>query len=83
MASLQKIMIIDDERDGADLVMKRLKVDGYAVHCLYSGKHAIETINQIRPDLILLYIWLPDISGRDIFSKLFSQICHAEAPDPK
>lgn len=63
-------MVIDDEPDVAQLVAKRIRVMGFDTMCLYHGREAVQTIVDNQPDLILLDIWLPDISGIEIFGQL-------------
>src|SRR3990167_761245 len=70
MGQATQILVIDDEEDVIFLVSKRLRANGYEVASLDKGKNALEVIRQNPPHLILLDIWLPGISGREIFSKL-------------
>ncbi len=63
-------MIIDDDRDVAQLTAKRLQSQGYATHCFFNGTEALTHVKAIAPDLILLDIWLPDISGIALYQKL-------------
>jgi DNA-binding response OmpR family regulator len=65
-----KILIIDDEEDLAHLTRKRLVAKGYDVRWLSAGQRALETVQDMIPDLILLDVWLPDVSGFDVFKKI-------------
>ncbi len=65
-----KILIIDDERDLVRLTSKRLKAAGYDVSSHFDGEGAVDTVRRIRPDLILLDIKLPHVSGLDIHNSL-------------
>jgi len=67
-----KIIIIDDERDLVALTGKRLQAAGYDVMCHHDGFGAIDVIEKTRPDIILLDIKLPHISGIDIFKEIRS-----------
>jgi DNA-binding response OmpR family regulator len=62
-----KILIIDDERDLTTLTAKRIRAAGYVVECHFEGKDALSTIRNLNPDLVLLDLKLPDVSGIDIF----------------
>lgn len=62
-----KILIIDDERDLTTLTAKRIRAAGYDVECYFEGKHALDMIRSLRPDLVLLDLKLPDVSGIDIY----------------
>jgi len=70
MHSKNKILIIDDERDVAHLTAKRIRANGYEVECFFEGTGAIDIIRQKQPDLILLDIWLPGVSGIELFKIL-------------
>ncbi len=64
------IVIVDDEKEIADLIEVYLKNDGYTVHKFYNG---IDTLNYVEsnvPDLVILDIMLPDIDGFHICQKI-------------
>lgn len=64
------IFIVDDEEDVARLTAKRIGALGYEVACFFEGEGAVEAIQRKKPDLVLLDIRLPDISGLEIYRKL-------------
>lgn len=70
MEGKKKILLIDDEIDLSDLLAKRIRAGGYEVVCYHKGESAIDKIHLIKPDLILLDIKLPDVSGYEIFEAL-------------
>ncbi len=67
---MAKIMLIDDEIDLANLTAKRLKVWGFEVSLYHDGNGAMEKIVEFLPDLILLDIRLPHITGVEIFKAM-------------
>ncbi len=67
---MPKILIIDDEVDLAKLTAKQLHAAGFEVSCYYRGEGAIEAVQSEHPDLVLLDIILPEISGWEIFKRL-------------
>lgn len=67
MAPTQKtVMIIEDEPDAAELFAEMMRVNGYRVIKMFSSAPAIPMISQEKPDLILLDIMMPDISGLEV-----------------
>ncbi|MDE3840457.1 DNA-binding response regulator [Bacillus methanolicus] len=62
----KKILVVDDEKPIADILQFNLKKEGYDVYCAYDGNTAIEMIEEIQPDLILLDIMLPQIDGIEV-----------------
>lgn len=57
------IVVVDDEPAIRDLLATSLKFSGFAVEMVATGSQAIETIEKIKPDLIVLDVMLPDIDG--------------------
>lgn len=66
----KKILIVDDEPDIVKIVAFRLKKCNYDVFCAFDGNEALQLINKIKPDLILLDILLPDINGYELCKTL-------------
>ncbi|MFC1981189.1 response regulator [Chloroflexota bacterium] len=63
---VKKILVVDDERKIVDIVAAYLEREGYQVLVAYEGKSALELARQELPDLIILDLMLPEISGWDI-----------------
>lgn len=59
----QKILIVDDEVEIADLVELYLKSEGYTVRKFYSGREALDCVNSEELDLAILDVMLPDMDG--------------------
>lgn len=66
----ENILIVDDEKEIADLLEVYLKNDGYAVHKCYSGADALRCIEETELDLAIIDIMLPDIDGFRICQKI-------------
>lgn len=64
-----KVLIVDDEKEIADLVELYLKNDGFEVFKFYNGLEALECIEKEAVDLAILDIMLPDIDGLTICQK--------------
>ena len=62
----EKILVVDDEKELADLVEVYLKNDGYTVYKCYNGTDALKFIESTSLDLAILDIMLPDIDGFQI-----------------
>lgn len=62
----EKLLVVDDEREIADLVALYLGNEGYDVRVCYDGAHAISAIDSEAFDLAVLDVMLPDVSGFDI-----------------
>ena len=67
---MKKIMVVDDEPSLRDLVELVLKREKYEVATASDGKSALALADTFKPDLILLDIMLPDISGHEVCKQL-------------
>lgn len=66
----ESILIVDDEKEIADLIEVCLKNDGYTVYKFYSGVEALKCIEETSLDLAILDVMLPDIDGFRICRKI-------------
>ena len=57
------IVVVDDEPSIRELLVASLHFAGFEVNTAASGSEAIEVIEKIQPDLIVLDVMLPDIDG--------------------
>ena len=62
----KKILVVDDEKPIADILMFNLRKEGYDVQCAYDGNEALKMVEDIQPDLILLDIMLPLRDGMEV-----------------
>lgn len=76
----KKVLLIDDERDLANLYSKRLKNAGFDVWCYYQGNSAIKTMLDVCPDVILLDIKLPGQSGIEVYSEMKNMASLSHVP---
>ena len=63
---MKKILLIEDDGDLFALLKYNLEKEGFQLTGQQTGSGAIELCRQVRPDLILLDIMLPDSDGLDI-----------------
>lgn len=61
-----KLLVVDDDREIAELAAIYLKEDGYQVLTAYSGKQALKTIQSEEIHLAILDIMMPDINGFEV-----------------
>lgn len=66
----ENILVVDDEKEIADLIEVYLKNDGYNVYKFYNGTDALQCIESTPLDLALLDIMIPDIDGFHICQKI-------------
>lgn len=66
----ERILVVDDEKEIADLIEVYLKNDGYTVYKFYNGIDALKCVESTQLDLAILDVMLPDIDGFQICQKI-------------
>ena len=64
------VLIIEDEEDAAELFAEMMRVSGFRVRKTLSSAPAIAMMTAEKPDIILLDIMMPEISGLDILRQM-------------
>ena len=70
MATGKSILVVEDERDLAELLRYNLEREGYACRCVADGRSAVSEAWRSPPDLILLDRMLPELSGDEVIAQL-------------
>ena len=65
-----RILVLDDEKEIAEVIALYLKNDGYEVEVAYTGLEALKKIEKNPTDLVLLDVMLPDVDGFHILHKI-------------
>lgn len=79
-AHVRSILVVDDDRDAADVSRRHLENSGYKVVVVGRGRAAEDWAEENRPDLILLDLILPDVSGLDVLRALKKSNITADIP---
>lgn len=71
-----KVVIIDDDILFTDSLKQALPADTFAVFVANSGREGIETVQQVEPDIIMLDLMMPGLSGWEVcrIVRTFSQV---------
>jgi len=69
-AAPSSILVVDDNIDTAKMMKVFLKREGYTVQTAYDGPEALEVARTFLPDVVLLDLTLPSMSGREVASEL-------------
>jgi DNA-binding response OmpR family regulator len=67
---MPNILIIDDDAHINDIVSKALQSEGYSVSSAYSGTEALLLLSHSKPDLVLLDLMLPGLSGEELLPQI-------------
>ena len=67
---MKKILVVDDEKPISDIMKFNLTKEGYEVHVAADGEEALQKVDEVHPDLILLDLMLPKLDGMEVTKKL-------------
>ena len=68
--SSKTILVVEDNQDNRELVVKVLKINGYDVIEAVDGQEALEKTRAENPDLILMDLFIPKIDGYEVTRRL-------------
>ncbi|MDH5395525.1 MAG: response regulator [Gammaproteobacteria bacterium] len=74
------VLIIDDQELNRDVLAHRLRKSGYKVTCASNASEGMKLLSEIKYDLILLDIMLPEISGIEILKKMRNDDIYKDTP---
>ncbi|MDH3349449.1 MAG: response regulator [Desulfobulbaceae bacterium] len=74
------ILVVDDNEDSRELVVKVLKRQGYTLCMAIDGEDALIKVAQEQPDLILMDISLPKMDGHEVTRRLKNDIKFQDIP---
>lgn len=63
---MKNILVIDDDLHIGNVLEETLTNEGYGVIRAYSGTEAVLLLSQVKPDLVLLDLMLPGLSGEEV-----------------
>ncbi len=66
------LLVVDDNKDIRDLISHILTLNGFEVREASEGQMALEIIAQSRPDLVLLDVMMPGLSGYEVVAQVRS-----------
>ena len=69
-APTRRVLIVDDNQDSADSLAMLLELDGHDVRAVYSAMDALEQVTAFAPEIVLLDIGLPGMSGYGVAQRI-------------
>lgn len=70
MDTKKKILLVEDDEALANVYRSRLDIEGFTTEWVANGEEALSTAVKFKPDLILLDVMMPKISGFDVLDIL-------------
>jgi CheY-like chemotaxis protein len=74
-----RILVVDDNRDGADTLAAVLRALGYQTCTAYDGPAALVAVDTFRPDAMVVDIGLPGIDGFSLARSIRGKAAHARS----
>jgi signal transduction histidine kinase len=68
--SARRLLIVDDNADGADSLARLLQLEGHAVRVVHDGQTAITAADEFRPEIVVLDIGLPGMDGFEVARRI-------------
>jgi diguanylate cyclase (GGDEF)-like protein len=65
-----RVLVVDDEKNILDIIRFNLEVEGYEVITSMDGEEALKLVREIKPDLILCDIMMPELDGLEVCRRL-------------
>ncbi len=75
-----RILVVDDTPALIDIVRKCLEEEGYQVRTCLESRHAVELARSDPPDLIMLDVVMPEVSGWEVLARLRQDPAFAKTP---
>jgi len=72
------ILVAEDNQDLQSLLRHALESDGYAVHVAADGQQALDQYDALSPDLLVLDIMMPRLSGFEVLRELRGDAAHRQ-----
>ena len=68
-----RILVVEDEVNLNDIIVKKLKLEHYGVDSCFDGNEALDYISSVEYDVIILDIMLPKLDGFEVLKKIRNQ----------
>ena len=76
----KRVLIVDDNRDGADAIARLLRVMGHEVATEYEGSVALDRAKNFEPDFVLLDLGMPGVDGFQVCQRLCAHAWSRQRP---
>jgi two-component system, OmpR family, response regulator len=75
-----RVLVVDDEPQLADLVGMALRFEGWQVRTAGDGASAVRAAHELRPDVVVLDVMLPDVDGLTLLRRLREEVPEVTKP---
>jgi two-component system OmpR family response regulator len=75
-----RILVVDDTPALLDVIRKALEEEGYQVRTCLESRYAVEIAQEWRPDVIMLDVVMPEVSGWEVLAELRADLSFSRTP---
>jgi CheY-like chemotaxis protein len=72
-SKLRRVLVADDNEDASETLALLLRLDGHEVHVAHDGLAAIEMYERLQPEVAILDIGMPGLSGHEVAQRIRAQ----------
>jgi two-component system alkaline phosphatase synthesis response regulator PhoP len=76
----RKVLVVDDNVDSITILRSILETNGFNVRIAQSGREALHRIDEERPDVVLLDVMMPEMSGLEVLERIKTMHATADLP---
>lgn len=66
----KRVLVIDDDQGISEVIKIVLEDNGFSADIIFDARNIVKKVTAIKPDLILLDIWMAGVDGRDVIKLL-------------
>ena len=77
---MANVLIVDDDVDGCRPLARLLEVVGHRPFFVHDGRDALNLLDRLRPDMILLDVMMPGVDGIDVLKTIRAHPKHKDLP---
>ena len=77
---MANVLIVDDDVDGCRPLARLLEVVGHKPFFVHDGRDALNLLDRLRPDMILLDVMMPGVDGIDVLRTIRAHPMHKDLP---
>ena len=77
---MANVLIVDDDVDGCRPLARLLEVVGHKPFFVHDGRDALNLLDRVRPDMILLDVMMPGVDGIDVLRTIRAHPMHKDLP---
>lgn len=70
MTQTRKVLVVDDEQNIVSVIKAYLEAEGHEVFEAYDGEMALEIFEQVQPEIVILDLMMPMLSGEDVCKEI-------------